>query len=372
VLFTRSELIDILGIVKYVFILLCLSFSSSAQGASSAPVRGVHLTAWVAGTQSMRLRFLDKLKNTQVNAVVVPVKESDGKVYIPGVAQAEAFGTVRKAIPKPQQLVEDLHSRGLRAIARIVVFKDNVLPYKKPDWAIQDRDGGFWTNRGGLAWVDPYKREVWEYNLNIASVAAGLGFDEIQFDYIRFPSDGDTTRCRYSQPHSSTTATAAMTEFVQTAVKRLRPLGVDVSVAVFGLTTSHSGGMGIGQDLEQLTLAADIVSPMMYPSHYGKGEYGIKDPNRSPYKIIRYGLRDAKRVLKEESYKLRPYFQDFSLGFRYGPKQVRAQIRAAAEHGVHSWIFWNPVNRYNWKALGRAEPEPSVVGPPVAPVEALP
>ncbi|TPW21845.1 MAG: hypothetical protein FD126_266, partial [Elusimicrobia bacterium] len=183
------------------------------------------------------------------------------------------------------------------------------------------------------------------------------GFDEVQFDYIRFPSDGDTRRCRYSRvDHSSATSAALIDGFLEDARRRLDALGVGMSVAVFGLTTTAHDDMGIGQSLAKMTRRVDAVSPMMYPSHYARGEYGLAEPNREPYKIISWGLRDAKRKLGGAE-KLRPYLQDFSLGFKYGPAQVRAQLRAARRQGVESWILWNPLNRYTWEALKPFSPE---------------
>ncbi|MFH2203897.1 MAG: putative glycoside hydrolase [Elusimicrobiota bacterium] len=327
-------------------------------------VRGVHLTSWVGGSTQSRTRFLDKLKGTVVNAVVIPLKESDGRVYVPGIEKAHEYGSERIAIPQPRRMLADLRDRGLYTIARIVVFKDNVLPVKKPEWAIRDMDGGLWRNDKGLAWVDPYRREVWEYNLDIAVHAAELGFDEIQFDYIRFPSDGKIKRCRYSRKdHSGSTSVEAMNEFLRYARKRLESHGVEMSVAVFGMTATASDGLGIGQRITDMIRLADHLSPMMYPSHYRKGAYGLKSPNHEPYKVIKYGLRDAKRQVGENSYKLRPYLQDFSLGVRYGPQQVLDQIRAAREHGIENWILWNPVNRYNWDALRFDPPRPDVSPP---------
>lgn len=332
--------------------------------ADNPTVRGVHLTSWVAGTSKSRRKFLDQIKGTVINAVVVVLKESDGRVYIPGVASAKEYATQRAAIPRPRELLADLRERGLYAIGRIVVFKDNVLPLKHPEWAILDKDGGLWRNDKNLAWVDPYRKEVWSYNLDLAEEAARLGFDEIQFDYIRFPSDGDISRCRYSEKnHSDATAVKAMNDFIRYARKRLSPYGIEISVAVFGMTASVSDGLGIGQRMTDMAELSDHMSPMMYPSHYRKGAYGLKSPNHKPYEVIHYGLRDAKAQLKRNSYKLRPYLQDFSLGVRYGPEEILAQIRAAREHGIHNWILWNPVNRYTWDALRFEPPSPEVSAP---------
>ncbi|HBL18712.1 MAG TPA: hypothetical protein DD417_18610 [Elusimicrobia bacterium] len=328
------------------------------------PLRGVHLTAWVAGDGKARRRFLDRLDGTIINAVVIPLKETDGRVYIHGVALADSLGTTRRAIPDPAALIRDVKERRLRAVARIVLFEDDALPRKKPEWGIRTEGGGLWKTRAGRTWVDPYRREVWDYNLQIALRAVALGFDEVQFDYVRFPSDGDTGRCRYWRvDHSSRTAVEALTGFLEYARNRLRPTGAGMSIAIFGLTTTTANDMGIGQRIASMGGLVDAISPMMYPSHYAKREYGLRDPNREPYKIINWGLRDAKRKLGPAAYKLRPYMQDFSHGFRYRTEQVQAQIRAARDQGISSWIFWNPVNKYHWDAFVEEPPSPEFVPP---------
>jgi len=315
--------------------------------------RAVHLTAWIAGTSKTRREFLRHLEGTVINAVVLPIKETDGRVYIPGVAKAAEFGSQLTAIPRPEEALRDFREAGLRSIARIAVFKDNFLARRSPKWAVHRPDGALWRNKNGIAWTDPYQRPIWEYNIEVALRAAQLGFDEIQFDYVRFPSDGNTKLCRYSNArHSRAAAIADLRQFVKYARFRLAPTGKPVSIAVFGMTTTASNDMGIGQELVDLAGLADYVSPMMYPSHYRKGEYGLADPNREPYKVIHLGLRDAKARLGGQAGKLRPYLQDFSLyGVHYGAAQVRAQILAAHREGVESWILWNPRNNYTWDVL---------------------
>ncbi|MBI5243262.1 MAG: putative glycoside hydrolase [Elusimicrobia bacterium] len=319
----------------------------SAAAISTGPAcRALHLTSWVAGTPNLRRDFLRRLKGTVVNAVVIPLKETDGRVYIPGVAKASEYGSYLPAIPDPRQMLSELKEAGLRVIARIVVFKDNYLARRRPD-------GKLWRNQNGIAWTDPYQRPIWDYNLGIAVRAAQLGFDEIQFDYIRFPSDGNTKLCRYSNPsHSRVSAIASLREFLEYARKRMAHTDKPVSIAVFGLTTTVKNDMGIGQEIGKFAHLVDYISPMMYPSHYARKEYGLSNPNREPYKIILWGLRDAKAKLKGRAGKLRPYLQDFSIhGVRYGPAQVRAQILAAHRQGVDSWILWNPRNNYTWDIL---------------------
>jgi hypothetical protein len=318
------------------------------------PLHGVHLTGWGAGSAKVRKALIRSMKTAGLNAVVIALKEYDGYIFVRGVPLANQTGSYANAIPDLPACVREFKDAGIYTIGRIVLFKDNHLARRRPDLAVRAAGGGIWANAKGVAWVDPYRREIWDYNLDIASRAAAAGFDEIQFDYLRFPSDGNVRLCRYSRrDHSDGAAKENLTAFLTLARERLRPLGVKLSICVFGMTTSDDSGMGIGQHISDLTRQVDFVSPMMYPSHYHKGIYGLKNPNREPYKTIQYGTRDAVARLGADAWRLRPYFQDFSLGFRYHEEQVRAQILAAARQGVTNWILWNPQNRYTWSALRR-------------------
>lgn len=319
-------------------------------------VRGVHMTGWAAGSSKNRKKMAEGIKSSGLNAVVIALKEYDGKLFVKGLPETVAVGAFINAIPDLAGAVKEFKDEGIYTIGRVVLFKDNTLARRRPEWAVHKPDGSVWTNYNGTAWVDPYRKEVWEYNLAIAEKAAEAGFDEIQFDYVRFPSDGPLSLARYSRPdHDKKTAAKNIVDFLAAAEKRLRPKGVKLSIAVFGLTTTDDTGMGIGQRIGNMTDHVDAVSPMMYPSHYAKGEYGIKNPNRAPYKTIQMGLRDADRRLGEHFARLRPYLQDFSLGYHYGPAEVKAQILAAARLGVTNFILWNPGNRYTWAGIPKAE-----------------
>ncbi len=329
---------------------------------TGAETRAVHLTGWGAGSPRVRREFIRHMKQAGLNTVVIALKEYDGVEFVKGVALAKEIGAYANAIPDLEGCVKDFKDAGIYTIGRVVLFKDNTLAHKRPDLAIHKPDGSLWTTDKGMAWVDPYRREVWEYNLEIASRAAAY-FDEIQFDYIRFPSDGPVKLARYSRADNSP-ATQAKNLADLMAYFRGHLKGTRISVAIFGLTTTDQSGMGIGQHLSQFIEEADYVSPMMYPSHYAKGEYGIKDPNRAPYLTIHRGLRRVA-ALGTEMAKLRPYFQDFSLGYHYGPAELRAQIFAAARMGVRNWILWNPQNHYTWSAIPKPDELP-LPGPETA------
>lgn len=341
----------------FAFAALALSAGLAAADApppASPAVRGVHLTGWAAGAPKVRAKLIRDLKEAGLNAVVIALKEYDGRIFVPGVALSREIGSYTPAIPDLPGCVRQFKEAGIYTIARIVLFKDDRLARARPDWAVHRPDGSIWTNDNGVAWVDPYRREVWDYNLAIASRAAAAGFDEIQLDYIRFPSDGQISQCRYSHPdHSPKTASSNLVDFLTQAKARLKAFGVRLSICVFGMTTSANNDMGIGQRISVLAREVDAVSPMMYPSHYNKGEMGIENPNREPYQTISRGLRDAVERLGTDAGRLRPYLQDFSLGVRYDAEKVRAQILAAQGLGVTNWVLWNPQNRYTWSALKR-------------------
>ncbi|OGS12549.1 MAG: hypothetical protein A2234_11450 [Elusimicrobia bacterium RIFOXYA2_FULL_58_8] len=311
-------------------------------------VRGIHLSSWGAGSQKIRRELIRKISGTVINAVVIAVKETDGKVYMPGVEKAHKWGSYVPAIAQPEAMLKDFKDAGLYTMARIVVFKDKIIPKIRPDLAVTNPGGDLWRSRNGATWVDPYNREVWDYVLDLAELSAKLGFDEIQFDYIRYPSEGNTALCRYAKPHSRQAAIQNLGEFLRYAHKRLEPYKVKLSVDVFGLTTSVKDDMGIGQDIKVLAANSDYVYPMMYPSHYAPGEYNIPNPTASPYKVINRGLKDAMLKLGPDYAKMRPYLQDF---WRYGPADVRAQIIATRLNLLESWVLWNPSNNYTWAAI---------------------
>lgn len=331
-------------------------------------IKGIHITSWYAGTKKGRARMEKLLAETELNTVVLDIKESEGDVYIPGVMLNGEENYVR-AFRDLEPYLKFLKERGVYVIARQCVFHDNRLAKAKPDWAVHSSsplpkavEKGYrkdvWVDRKGSAWGDPFNPAVWKYNIDIAARAAELGFQEVQFDYIRFPSDGPMKYTVYSKPHTPAAAVEALSTFLARAQKELDKRNVDVSIDVFGLTGSTGDGMGIGQKLDSLLANVDAVSPMMYPSHYYPGEFGLKDPNSSPYETVYYSLRDTERVLAGRSVELRPWLQDFSLGVKYGPEEVRAQISAAADIGVNEWLLWNPACRYTRGGLRPYPPEP--------------
>ncbi len=331
------------------------TFSVITSSSAFKPICALHVTSWMAGSKKYRKHINEVFQTTIVNAVVIDVKEFEGEVYIPGVTMADKAGAYVPAMPDIAEWLKELKSQGIYTVARIVVFKDNIMPRKKPSLAVHNPQGDLWFDHHKITWLDPYNPEAQKYNLLIALQAAKLGFDEVQFDYIRFPTDGSLSQMHFSKPYSKTAASNALIGFLRQAHQLIEPTGAKISIDVFGLTTSVTTGMGIGQLFGPMAEQVDFVCPMVYPSHYAKGEYGIPNPNDQPYRTIHLAMHDALRALgPDHAHKLRPYLQDFSLkgrGIHYGKKEIRAQIQAAMDLGVDSWTLWNARCSYTLDAL---------------------
>lgn len=312
-----------------------------------ACVRGIYATGWVAGSRKGFSRLVRFIGDTQVNALVIDVKDDEGTLsYRSGVPLARSIGADLPKIRDVRALLAELNRRGIWPIARIVVFKDPFLARKRPAFAVKNRSGGLWRDRKGMCWVDPHAPEIWRYNVDVAKEAAALGFQEIQFDYVRFTSDGILADCVY--PYGNGLAKEdVISAFLAYARKELKPLGVAVSADIFGLVTSAQDDLGIGQRLEKVAENVDIISPMVYPSHYARGSFGLANPDLHPYETVFRGLSDAKRRLAKTPVLIRPWLQDFCLGNRYGREQIQQQIKAVYDAGLREWIFWNPNNQYD-------------------------
>lgn len=323
-------------------------------------VKGIHVTSWVAGDSKLFNNILNLLDETELNTIVIDLKESDGRIaYEADIPLAISSGSIQKRMRNLDSIIEKCKKHNIYKIARIVLFKDTYLAEKRTDLAIMNKKtGGIWRDFKGDAFTSPYIIEVQDYNLRLAEDAARRGFDEIQFDYVRFPSDGPLKDILYPADHSEEKAIAVISNFVEYARKRLTPYNVKLSVDVFGLTTL-SDNVGIGQNFKQLIDRVDYISPMIYPSHYWKGSYGFKNPNSAPYDIVKAALRDAIKKSADDNQssdevknKIRPWLQDFTLGYpHYGTEDVKAQIKAAQEHGINEWLLWNPVVHYTRDAL---------------------
>lgn len=313
--------------------------------------RGLYLTGWIAGHPKRFPPLLETAIKSEVNAVVINVKDDSGRItFNSDIPLAEELQSNQKQIADIEALLEQLNKNNIYPIARIVTFKDPYVALEKPEWAVQNTSGGVWKDRKGHAWLNPYVKEVWEYNIAIAKKAAELGFKEIQFDYVRFPTDGKTAHIVYPQQTEKSKA-QVIKEFLKYANEELEPYGVFIAADIFGLTGTTADDMGIGQQLEDIAEVVDYICPMVYPSHYYSGNFGLKNPNASPYETVYYSLKDFQERIKGKRAKIRPWLQDFSLGVSYGQREVQLQIQAAYDLGINEWLLWNARNRYTEEAL---------------------
>jgi hypothetical protein len=263
------------------------------------------------------------------------------------VPLAVKYRTGQAKIPDIKKIMTVLREKNIFPIARIVAFQDPLMAAKKPEWAVRDKEGAIWTDRKGLAWIDPYNRAYWDYLVDIAREAIENGFGEIQFDYVRFTSDGAISNCVYpartKQSHQDLIA-----EFLRYAKAQLAPLGKPVSADVFGLTTKAIDDVGIGQNFDKIAAEIDVICPMVYPSHYASGADGAVDPDKYPYRMVYNGVLDGMKRLQKAGSKtvMRPWLQAFSIRSKYDREQIQAQIQAAKDAGATEWLFWNPQCRY--------------------------
>jgi len=287
--------------------------------------------------------IVNVIDNTELNAIVIDVKGNDGKLsYRSTVPLAIRYGTGVAKIPDIRQVMDELREKRIFPIARIVAFRDPLIAARKPEWAVRNRSGAVWTDDRGVAWVDPYNREYWDYLVDVAREAVILGFREIQFDYVRFTSDGKISECVYPF-RSALSHEDLIPEFLRYVRQRLADLHVPMSADVFGLTTTAEDDLGIGQNFSKLAPAVDIVCPMVYPSHYATGFIGLSEPDKYPYRVVFRGVSDGVRRLSRmrSTTIMRPWLQAFSLGNHYGREQIQAQVQAAKDAGATEWLFWD-------------------------------
>ncbi|MDP2598982.1 MAG: putative glycoside hydrolase [Candidatus Liptonbacteria bacterium] len=357
-----------------------------------AVAKGIYVTGWVAGSRTRMQALIDLVKRTELNSVVVDIKDYSGYVSyhtgIPEVAAAGAENEIR--IVRPNALIKELHDNGIYVIGRVTNFQDPILAKAHPEWALKNKlTGKVWTDNKGLAWMDPAAPPVRKYLLSIVQDAFARGFDEIQFDYIRFASDGALGNIDYPYWDQKTPRAAVIADYFK--FLRVNLPGKKISADLFGLATVDTwDDMGIGQVLEDAYKYFDYVSPMVYPSHYAAGTLGYKNPGLYPYEIIRYSMDRAldrlvaynKKLMTNSSTiyttttltvplssvsgqmsgaKLRPWLQDFNLGATYDAPMIRKQIQATDDSLLNvtgtrqgyygGWLLWSAANTYTTGAL---------------------
>ena len=320
-------------------------------------IRGLYVNAWSAGSRRRLAALIELAQRTEINTFVIDIKDASGYVShrteVPFAHETGANRDVR--IPSLARTLERLEEAGIYPIARIVIVKDPVLAAARPDLAVQDTAGGAWVDNKGIVWLNPYNREVWDYHIDLAREVAAMGVPEIQWDYVRFPDAPASVLARAHFPgRDGQPKTAAIRDFLAYSREELSAMFVRVTADVFGVTTSATHDVGIGQVWESFIDVVDVALPMVYPSHYWAGAFGFDRPNAYPYEIVRTALDDAMRrsALMEDAGTTRPWLQDFTLGEpRYGAPEVRAQIQAAYDVGIDEWVLWNPGSRYTEAAL---------------------
>lgn len=337
-------------------------------------IRGIYLNAFAAGSARKLDRLIGIANATEINTFVIDVKEAGEISYRSAVPLANEIGATRAHVPNMRAVLDRLKANGIYPIARIVVFRDPILASARPDLAVQKVDGtGPWEDTHGYRWVDSFNREVWDYNIEIAREAIRLGFSEIQWDYVRFP-DVPLSHMRTADwpARQGRTKEDAIREFLVYANEKLADLEVPVTADVFGLTTSAGDDLGIGQRWSKMVDVTDALLPMVYPSHYAPGSYGIALPNAEPYQVVKTALAHARKRTDgvENAGRVIPWLQDFTLGQpRYSPWHVREQIRAVYDSGYDEWILWHPGSNYSEAALATADGvEPRLARPEEEPV----
>ncbi len=320
-------------------------------------VKAIYMSSWVAGNDKLRENLVNIIDTTELNTVVIDIKDYTGRIsFLPKDPDLQKIGSAEERIKDIKEFIGLLHDRGIYVIGRISSFQDSFLVHTHPEYAVKTKAGVVWKDFKGVSWLDAGAKPVWDYLIKIGDEAYSVGFDELNFDYIRFPSDGNMIDIAYSYSEGRTRATV-IGDFFYYVGKYFKEKGIPTSADLFGLTTSSNSDLGIGQMLEPALKNFDFVAPMVYPSHYPPNFNGYPNPAAKPYEIITYamnaGIQKAEMASTSPD-KLRPWLQDFSInGTHYTPDMVRAQIKATYDTGLNSWMLWNASNVYTVPALVR-------------------
>lgn len=320
--------------------------------------KALYLSFYGIGDARLRGAALKLLDETELNALVIDVKGDTGGVpYRSGVALAAEVGAQKVITVRDfPELLARLRARDIYLVARIVAFKDNLVARARPEWAVRTAEGAVFADREGLAWGDPFRHEVRDYVIDVAEEAARLGFDEIQFDYVRFP---DATGLVFAQPSTEANRVAAISGFLSEARSRLAPYNVFIAADVFGYVVWNRDDTHIGQRIEELASHLDYISPMLYPSSFQYGIPRYRDPLAHPYEIVRLSLDNARKRTGLPAVRFRPWlqaFRDYAFDHRaFGRDEIAAQIRAAESFGANGWMLWNSRNAYGDAGLRRNE-----------------
>ncbi|MFC0300812.1 putative glycoside hydrolase [Virgibacillus soli] len=337
-------------------------FSTDYDFSYPDAVRGIYVTGNSAGGARFE-SLLDLVEHSDLNAMVIDIKEDHGNLTFVPEKGSPFTDIATNYINDPKQMMKTLEEKQIYPIARVVVFKDTNLAKARPDLSFKE-NGKVWVNRRGEAFVNPFLKEVWEYNVEIAKLAARMGFKEIQFDYVRFPEGFETRdeRLEYTEGTYKNSKldnvqrrVEAVTDFVKFAKKELAYYDVDVSVDIFGYAATIPETPGIGQNFSKIAENVDVISSMIYPSHWGNNYFGIPMPDKEPYRLVAEYAKVENDVLgKLDNPPIsRPWLQDFEAPWlyngsptKYGKDEVEAQIKALKENGIDEYLLWNAGNIY--------------------------
>ena len=322
----------------------------------TAMIKSVYANLGVLSDPERWNRLIEIADTTEINAIVIDVKQ-DTIYYDTQVPFYRDIDGMITPIFDPEELLAELDAHGIYSIARMVVFKDPVVAAGRPDLAVRDeKTGELWYDMNGTPWVNAFNQELWQANADLGAELAQLGFDEIQYDYIRFPSDGDLRTADFGNDYSEENRRAAIMGAVALGAERVRAAGAVFAIDLFPIIALLGDDQGIGQTLQDLTPLADYVCLMIYPSHYEEGNIPVDGhPNDFPAETVTYTLERSQEWVPGTMKKMRPWLQDFTYPLEgyspYGPEQVRAQIDAAEAQGVSGWLLWNAAGEFEASAL---------------------
>ncbi len=340
-----EELVEVASSTEPVFVV--------THVATPDPLKAIYMTSCVASTPSWRESLKKFVEETELNSVVIDIKDYSGDISLE--PSAKCF------VKDMKEFIGELHEAGIYVIGRVTVFQDPKYAELHPELAVKSKStGGTWRDRKGLAFIDVGARAYWDHIVELSKASYELGFDEINFDYIRYPSDGNMQDAHYSLTVGTSTRVEMLESFFSHLHQSLSGTGMKTSADIFGFATLLPDDLGIGQVLEKVLPYFDYVYPMVYPSHYSWNVGGFGDPATHPYEIVKYSMETA--VEREQKWnlangratstpsKLKPWLQDFDLGAQYGVAEVQAQMKATYDSGLTGWLMWDAGNKYTREA----------------------